>query len=117
MAIDLVSLIKQFLTPDMVQKLAAALGLDATQTQTAIGGAIPALLAGITGAAAQPGGAQKLADAANQQASGFDGLADMLGGSSWSRTAPSWWARSSAATRRRRCRQPSRPSRALVKAP
>ncbi len=82
MAIDLVSLIKQFLTPDMVQKLATTLGLDATQTQTAIGGAIPALLAGITGTAAQPGGAQKLADAANQQAGGLDGLAGMLGGTS-----------------------------------
>lgn len=82
MAIDLVSLIKQFLTPDMVQKLAGTLGLDATQTQTAIGGAIPALLAGIAGTAKQPGGAQRLAEAANQQASALDGFADMLGGSS-----------------------------------
>lgn len=82
MAIDLVSLIKQFLTPDMVQKLAGTLGLDATQTQTAIGGAIPALLAGMAGTAKQPGGAQRLAEAANQQASALDGFADMLGGSS-----------------------------------
>jgi len=81
MAIDLVSLIKQFLTPDMVQKLAGMLGIDATQAQTAIGGAVPALLAGLTGTAAQPAGAQRLADAANQQASGLDNLAGMLGGS------------------------------------
>lgn len=81
MAIDLVSLIKQFLTPDMVQKLAGTLGIDATQAQTAIGGAVPALLAGLTGTAAQPAGAQRLADAANQQASGLDNLAGMLGGS------------------------------------
>lgn len=82
MAIDLVSLIKQFLTPDMVQKLAATLGLDPTQTQTAIGGAIPALLAGMAGTAKQPGGAQRLAEAANQQASALDGFAGMLDGSS-----------------------------------
>lgn len=82
MAIDLVSLIKQFLTPEMVQRLAETLGLDATQAQTAIGGVIPALLAGLSGTAAKSGGAQKVADAVNQQAAGLDGIVGMLGGSS-----------------------------------
>lgn len=81
MAIDLVSLIKQFLTPDLVQKLARTLGVDATQAQTAVSGAVPALLAAVAGSAAQGGGAQ-LAEAVNQQASGLDSFAGMLGDSS-----------------------------------
>ena len=62
MAVNLVSLIMQFLTPDMIGRIASALGLDRTNTQTAIGAAIPGLLAGLSGVAAQPGGAQKLVD-------------------------------------------------------
>jgi len=59
MAVNLVSLIMQFLTPDMIGRIASALGLDRNNTQTAIGAAIPGLLAGLSGVAAQPGGAQK----------------------------------------------------------
>jgi hypothetical protein len=80
MAVNLVSLIMQFLTPDMIGRIASALGLDRNSTQTAIGAAVPALLAGLSGVAAQPGGAQKLVDAAKQQAGALDSFANMLGG-------------------------------------
>ena len=61
---NLVSLIIKFLTPDMLGRIASAVGLNQTGTSTAISTAVPALLAALTGVAAQPGGPQKLADAA-----------------------------------------------------
>jgi hypothetical protein len=50
MAINLISLVTQFLTPDMIGRIAAALGLDRNAVQTAINAAVPALLAGFSGA-------------------------------------------------------------------
>jgi hypothetical protein len=85
MAVNLVSLVMQFLTPDMIGRIAGALGLDRSVTQTALGGAVPALLAGLTNVTAQPGGAQKLADAAKQQAGALDSLSSMIGGSGQAR--------------------------------
>jgi Bacterial protein of unknown function (DUF937) len=79
MATNLVSLITQFLTPDMIGRIASALGLDRNNTQTAIGAVVPALLAGFSNTAAQPGGAQKLVDAARQQRGMLDNFANMLG--------------------------------------
>jgi hypothetical protein len=81
MATNLVSFIMQYLTPDLIARIADALGLDRGNTQTAVGAAVPALLAGLCNTAAQPGGAQKLADAARQQASTLDNLASMTAGS------------------------------------
>src|SRR5262245_11798218 len=80
MAINLVSLITQFLTPDMVGRIASALGLDRNNTQTAIGAAVPGLLAGLCGVATQPGGAQKLVDAVKQQTGALGNFASMIGG-------------------------------------
>jgi hypothetical protein len=70
----------QFLTPDMIGRIASALGLDRNNTQTAIGAAVPGLLAGLCGVAAQPGGAQKLVDAVRQQTSALGNFASMIGG-------------------------------------
>src|SRR5262249_45586795 len=81
MAVNLVSLIMQFLTPDMIGRIASALGLDRNNTQTAIGAAIPGLLAGLSGVAAQPGGAQKLVDAVKQQTGALGSFANMIGAS------------------------------------
>ena len=67
MATNLVSLVLQFLTPDLVARIASALGLDRNIVQSAVGAAVPGLLASLGGVAAQPGGAQKLADATRQQ--------------------------------------------------
>lgn len=47
MAVNLVSLVMQFLTPDMIGRVAAALGLDRSPVQSAIGVAVPGLLAGL----------------------------------------------------------------------
>jgi hypothetical protein len=81
MATNLVSLVMQFLTPDMIGRIAAALGLDRNNAQSAIGAAVPALLAGLSGAAANPGGAQSLVNAVKQQSGALDGFANMIGGS------------------------------------
>jgi hypothetical protein len=78
MATNLVSLIMQFLTPDMIGRIASALGLDRTNTQTAIGAAIPGLLAGLSGVAAQPGGAQKLVDTVRQQTGALGSFANIV---------------------------------------
>jgi hypothetical protein len=64
MATNLVSLVMQFLTPEMIGRVATALGLDRTLVQSAINAAVPGLLAGLGGVATQPGGAQNLVEAA-----------------------------------------------------
>jgi hypothetical protein len=78
MATNLVSLVMQFLTPDMVGRIATALGFDRSKVQSAMSGAVPALLAAFNDVATQPGGAQKLADAARQQAGSLGNLARAL---------------------------------------
>src|SRR5215510_14411624 len=81
MAINLVSLITQFLTPDMIARIASALGVDRSNTQTAIGAAVPGLLAGLCGVATQPGGAQKLVEAVRQQTGALGSFAKMIAAS------------------------------------
>ena len=78
MATNLVSLVMQFLTPDMVGRIATALGFDHNKVQSAISGAVPALLAAFNDVATQPGGAQKLADAARQQTGSLENFGSML---------------------------------------
>src|SRR5688572_25845337 len=73
MATDLVSQVTQLLTPEMINRIATALGLDRGPLQSAVRAAIPAMLAGLSNVAAQPGGAQKIAEAARQQ-SGAPGI-------------------------------------------
>jgi len=79
MAINLVSLVMQFLTPDMIGRIATALGVDRNIAQAAASAVVPALLAGFSKTAAQPGGAQKLVDAARQQSGTLGNFANMLG--------------------------------------
>jgi hypothetical protein len=74
----------QFLTPEIIGRVATALGLDRTLVQSAINAAVPGLLAGLGGVATQPGGAQKLAEAAKQETGTLGKFADMLGGGSQS---------------------------------
>jgi hypothetical protein len=76
---NLVSLIMQFLTPDVIGRIAAALGFDRNIVQTAIRAAVPGLLAGLSSVATRPGGAAKLADAARQQSGILGNFVDMLG--------------------------------------
>lgn len=82
MSTNLVSLVMQFVTPDMIARIAAALGLDRSMAQKAIGASVPALLAGLAGAAAKPEGARQLSNALTEQQPGmFDRLLNALGGS------------------------------------
>ena len=69
MTTNLVSLVMEFLTPDLIGRIASASELDRNEAQFAIRSAVPALLAAFNDTATEPGGAQKLADAAGQQAS------------------------------------------------
>ena len=63
MAINLVSLVSQFLTPQVVGSLARALGINEAVAQKLVAAAVPAILASLGTAAAAPGGAQKISDA------------------------------------------------------
>lgn len=78
---NLVSLVLNFLTPDMIGRIASALGLDRDDTSSAVNAAVPALLTAFTGVAARPGGSQKLADAAKQEVGMLDRFASTLGSS------------------------------------
>jgi hypothetical protein len=80
MATNLVTLIMQFLTPDLIGRIAVALGPDRNATQSAIGAAVPGLLAALGGVTAQTGGPQRLADAVGQQSGALGAFANMLGG-------------------------------------
>jgi hypothetical protein len=63
MAINLVSLVQQVLTPQMVSTLARAVGVNEAVAQKLVAAALPAILAALATAAAAPGGAQKVSDA------------------------------------------------------
>jgi hypothetical protein len=79
MATNLISLVIQYLTPEMIGRIATAVGLDRSTTQTAVNASVPALLAALGNAAMQPGGAQKLVDAAKQHVGTLDNLVGMFG--------------------------------------
>jgi hypothetical protein len=79
MATNLVSLVMQFLTPDMIGRIADGLGVNRNMVQSAIGAAVPGLLAGFSGVAATPGGAQALAQAAKQETGTLGKFPDVLG--------------------------------------
>jgi hypothetical protein len=63
MAINLVSLVSQFLTPQVVGNLARAIGVNEAVAQKLVAAAVPTILASLGTAAAAPGGAQKVSDA------------------------------------------------------
>ena len=81
MATNLVSVVMQFLTPDMIAKIASALGLDRNVTQKAITGAIPALLASFADVASSPNGARQLTNTLTQQSGSLESLENLIGGS------------------------------------
>ena len=67
MAVNLTSVVMQFLTPEVVAQIASFLGLDKAATQKATGGAVPALLAGLSDLVANPAGAGQLSRLLSQQ--------------------------------------------------
>jgi hypothetical protein len=82
MATNLVSVIMQFLTPDLIARIAATLGLGRTETQAGVSAAVPALLAALSGVADKPGGSQSLVDAIKNQSGVLDNVISMVGGGS-----------------------------------
>jgi hypothetical protein len=81
MAINLVSLAMQLLTPDVIAKIASSLGIDAAAITRAAGASIPAVLAGLGGVASKPDGAKKVLDAVSKMEPGMlDTLMKSLGG-------------------------------------
>src|SRR5580704_1831749 len=67
MATNLVSSVMQFLTPDMVARIARTLGIDPDVAQKVVSAAVPAILASFAGLAAKPAGAQQLSETVQQQ--------------------------------------------------
>ncbi len=64
---NIVQLITSQLGGGVVNKLSSLLGESPERTQSAVGAAVPTLLAGMTHVASTPDGAQRLASAASQQ--------------------------------------------------
>ena len=88
MATNLVSVVMQFLTPDMIAKIASALGLDRSVAQKAIGGAVPAILASLADVASTPNGARQLTSMVTQQPPGsLESFKSLLGSSGQSTLA------------------------------
>jgi hypothetical protein len=81
MAVNLIELIIQYLTPERIERIAAAFNLDSKTAQSAAKVSIPSLLAGFAGVASQPGGAQKVVDAVKQYAGAIDNFSSAVGGS------------------------------------
>ena len=77
---NLVSVVMQFLTPDMIAKIASALGLDRNVAQKAIAGAIPALLASFADVGSTPNGARQLTNTLTQQSASLESLKNLIGG-------------------------------------
>lgn len=80
MATNLVSVVMQFLTPDMIAKIASVLGLDRSVAQKAIAGAIPALLASLADVASTPNGARQLTNTLTQQSDSLESMKNLVGG-------------------------------------
>lgn len=102
---SILSAMKQFLTPDIIAKMASASGVsDPMAAARAVEGAVPAILTALANLVTRPGGARQLGDAIAQQppraldtfattlgtslaSSGKNILSDLLGGSVFSTLA------------------------------
>ena len=81
MSVNLVSLVSEFLTPDLIGRIGAALGLDRSLVGRAAIALGPAILGSLSHAASTPEGARKLANTVSQQSpSILDTLGSMIGG-------------------------------------
>jgi Bacterial protein of unknown function (DUF937) len=81
MAVNLVGMAMQYLTPDRIERIAAAFNLDSKSAQSVADVSAPSLLAELASLAVQPGGAQKVVDAVRQHSGTLDSRATAVGGS------------------------------------
>lgn len=78
---NIVSMVMQYLGPVIVGKIASSLGINQSLAQKAIAAALPVILGGLVGKAAQPGGGQILSDILGKQDTGILGnLGGLIGG-------------------------------------
>jgi len=70
MAANLISIVMQFLTPEVITQISSFLGLDRAATQKAVEGAVPTLLAGLSDVVATPAGSNQLSRLLSQQPAG-----------------------------------------------
>jgi len=68
---NLVSLISQFITPDMLGRIASSFGIDRAAVQKAVGAGIPGILAALISTVSKPGGAARVENAIDQQEPGL----------------------------------------------
>jgi len=76
MAINLTSVVTQFLTPEVITQIASFLGLDQNATKKAAAASVPALLAGLSDLVANPAGTSQLSKLLSSQPAGT--LMDLL---------------------------------------
>ena len=76
MAVNLTSLVMQFLTPEVITQIASFLGVDRAAAQKAATGAVPSLLAGLSDLVTKPAGANQLSKLLSAQQAGS--LTDLL---------------------------------------
>ncbi len=81
MSFNIVELVKEQVSDQLMNTLSGSLGAGAEQTSSALAGALPSLLNGITNAAGNPKGAVDLFNAAQQQDDNMLGdIGNLLGG-------------------------------------
>ena len=76
MAVNLTSLVMQFLTPEVITQIASFLGVDRAAAQKAATGAVQSLLAGLSDLVTKPAGAGQLSKLLSAQQAGS--LTDLL---------------------------------------
>jgi OmpA-OmpF porin, OOP family len=84
MAVNLVEMVKGYLTPDIVQKAASFVGASESATQKAMNGIVPTLIAGLANQASTNGGAEKLSrilDMGKYDGSALNNLGSLFSGS------------------------------------
>jgi hypothetical protein len=59
MAVNLVGMVKQYLTPDRIGRIAAAFNLDSKSAQSVAEASVPSLLAGLASLALQQAGRRR----------------------------------------------------------
>jgi outer membrane protein OmpA-like peptidoglycan-associated protein len=87
---NLVEILKEYLTPDVVAKLAANVGESPQTTTRSMGGMVPTVLAGLVGLASRSGGGQQvvhLLDAGRYDGAALDDLGGLFGGGSTTHAA------------------------------
>jgi hypothetical protein len=78
---NLVALVMEQFGPSILDKLGSSLGVSRDEAQTAVGSAVPALLAGLAGLTSRPEGAAQLNAALQQQEGRGGDPSELLGGS------------------------------------